>query len=376
MNRLTITFLVLLRLAIGWHFLFEGIEKLRTIRIGQTETNRPFSSTGYFREAQGPLGSWLKPTVGDPIQETHDLFSSPANLPSGQQSFPSALHQRWENLLSRHDNHYHFNPEQRDKARNLLSKMEKQFGELLQWNGYQQLKDQYKGQIPEAEKKKWLIREAKISFPKVETKVDQTLAQRIQLFNALYEEARTNQPNRRWQFDKDVEKQKYLKTRSELEAARSDLVKDLDEQTTLLMSGLNELLNEDQRKLGSPPPAEGNQVIKYLDLVTAYGLTIGGACLILGLLTRTNCLFLASFLFMTYLAVPPFPWLPVPPNTEGNYFYVNKNLIEMLALLALATTASGRWLGIDAILHQLGTWITGNKSAPGSPQMEALSTHN
>ena len=45
---------------------------------------------------------------------------------------------------------------------------------------------------------------------------------------------------------------------------------------------------------------------------------------------------LAGFLVMTYLAVPAFPWLPVPPNNEGNYYYVNKNMIELLALLALA----------------------------------------
>ena len=29
--------LVLLRLAIGWHFLFEGIEKVRTLQIGPSE---------------------------------------------------------------------------------------------------------------------------------------------------------------------------------------------------------------------------------------------------------------------------------------------------------------------------------------------------
>ena len=49
--------------------------------------------------------------------------------------------------------------------------------------------------------------------------------------------------------------------------------------------------------------------------------------------------------------MPPFPWLPTAPNNEGYYLFVNKNVIECLALLALATTASGRWLGLDALIH-------------------------
>ena len=85
----------------------------------------------------------------------------------------------------------------------------------------------------------------------------------------------------------------------------------------------------------------------------------------LGLFTRTNCLLGAAFLLLTYLAVPPFPWLPTPPNTEGFYFFVNKNLIEMVALLALATTPSGRWFGVDAWLGALWRSLFGRrKPAP------------
>jgi hypothetical protein len=62
----------------------------------------------------------------------------------------------------------------------------------------------------------------------------------------------------------------------------------------------------------------------------------------------------AIFLLLLYLAMPPFPWLPDPPRpTEGHYLFVSKNLIEMLALLALATTRSGRWAGLDGLLQFL-----------------------
>ena len=53
----------------------------------------------------------------------------------------------------------------------------------------------------------------------------------------------------------------------------------------------------------------------------------------------------ALLLLSFYLSMPPFPWLPENLRAEGHYLFVNKNLIEMLALLALATVPSGRWVG-------------------------------
>ncbi|MFM7112394.1 MAG: hypothetical protein ACKO26_14745, partial [Planctomycetota bacterium] len=46
---------------------------------------------------------------------------------------------------------------------------------------------------------------------------------------------------------------------------------------------------------------------------------------------------------------PPFPWLPNPPLNEGNYVFINKNFVEMMALLVIAATPSGRWFGFDAV---------------------------
>ena len=53
--------------------------------------------------------------------------------------------------------------------------------------------------------------------------------------------------------------------------------------------------------------------------------------------------------------------MPAVGPSEGNYLFVNKNVIEMLALFVLASTRSGRWFGLDALL--VGTWnlITGRQ---------------
>jgi hypothetical protein len=36
---------------------------------------------------------------------------------------------------------------------------------------------------------------------------------------------------------------------------------------------------------------------------------------------------------------------------EGNYLIVNKNLVEMAALVVIALTFSSRYAGMDRILH-------------------------
>jgi uncharacterized membrane protein YphA (DoxX/SURF4 family) len=89
------------------------------------------------------------------------------------------------------------------------------------------------------------------------------------------------------------------------------------------------------------------------DIFTAWGLTICGGCLVLGLFTRLAALGAAGFLALFYISLPPWPGLPAVPGTEGNYLVVNKNLIEMLACLALATLPTGAWGGLDAFLRGL-----------------------
>jgi hypothetical protein len=48
---------------------------------------------------------------------------------------------------------------------------------------------------------------------------------------------------------------------------------------------------------------------------------------------------------------------------EGNYVFINKNCIELFALLALATTPSGKWFGIDALI----AWAFGSRNSEKTP---------
>lgn len=56
-----VVFLVLLRMSIGWQFLYEGLWKYDTL-----DTARPWTSEGYLKNAQGPFRDHFRQMTGDP----------------------------------------------------------------------------------------------------------------------------------------------------------------------------------------------------------------------------------------------------------------------------------------------------------------------
>ena len=62
------------RLAIGWHFFFEGVHKLDSFRYG----NKVFSSASYFRLAPGPLAEEMNKRLGESDGDALALAHSPA----------------------------------------------------------------------------------------------------------------------------------------------------------------------------------------------------------------------------------------------------------------------------------------------------------
>ncbi len=89
------------------------------------------------------------------------------------------------------------------------------------------------------------------------------------------------------------------------------------------------------------------------DLITMWGLTLVGAFLILGLFTRLASLAGIGLVLLFYLCNPPFVGYFYSIPTEGTYLIVNKNLVEVCALVVILVTNSGRFAGLDRILHGL-----------------------
>ena len=108
--------------------------------------------------------------------------------------------------------------------------------------------------------------------------------------------------------------------------------------------------------------ASDANLLANADLITMWGLTIVGALLILGLFTRLASLAGIGFLLMFYFANPPFVGYFYSIPTEGSYLIVNKNLVELCALLVILVTRSGLFAGLDRLVH--ATFVRRPRLAP------------
>jgi uncharacterized membrane protein YphA (DoxX/SURF4 family) len=353
MMKYTFVFLVFLRLAIGWHFLFEGLSKYHSTEVGETAYNKPFTSAGYFREAAGPLAPAFRWGLGDP-DETALALLTVKPVPEKQdratdkphERVPPALHRLWQEYLDRFASHYQLDERQRQEAEARLQQAE---DNVVNWLEESETK----------EKTKQVTR----TFPTGEVKEQIPTARRIREYRANVEEIRDVLARKLPAFGKDVEGARLRKLKADTAEMRAGLLNDLGEQTSAYHKSLDDVLTKDQKALGPVPQGKKDRLLGWIDWLTTWGLTGVGACLLVGLLTRLNCVLGVGFLLLTYLLYPAFPWLPAPPS-EGTYVYVNKNVIEMLALMALATTHSGRWFGVDALLHQLVLAFRGRRPEP------------
>lgn len=77
-----------------------------------------------------------------------------------------------------------------------------------------------------------------------------------------------------------------------------------------------------------------DSLISVIDNLNIAALIIVGVSLIAGIKVRWGCLVGIALLLLYYLAHPPFPGLPQGPS-EGSYWIVNKNLVEMAALFVV-----------------------------------------
>lgn len=300
-------FLVLLRTAIGWHFLTEGMEKLNP------PTGQPFTAENYLRSATGPLDWWFRSQVPDV-----DSLETLSRDPSGR---PAALKARWREELERVAGHYRFSPDQRKQAEEALKSVEDQADAWFNDLGNVQRVDKYVADV-------------------------MRLRERRENPNILRHE---------WA--------KYYDDRRELEQERIDLTAPMRGWTASLRASWSEIVTDDQRNAFGPPPRAPMTSLDWINLTTAWGLTFAGLGLMLGLLTPLAALTGAALLAMFYLSLPPWPGLPLPPNAEGHYWIVNKNLVEFLACLVLASTPNGLWIGVDALLFG---WIGRRRGASAS----------
>ena len=85
------------------------------------------------------------------------------------------------------------------------------------------------------------------------------------------------------------------------------------------------------------------------DVLIAVALLLTGLSLMLGLFTQIGAFSALVLLTLFYaLYIPTYG--VIVPGAEGNYLYVNKNLVEAAAVLVLLVFRTGRIAGLDLLL--------------------------
>jgi uncharacterized membrane protein YphA (DoxX/SURF4 family) len=114
-----------------------------------------------------------------------------------------------------------------------------------------------------------------------------------------------------------------------------------------------------------PEPWTSQQKIDHLTIWALLGI---GGLLMIGLASRAAAIAAAVLLLSFYLAIPPWPGVEDLLEAAGpeHSFIVNKNLIEVLALLAIACMPTGQWFGIDRLFRVFvpGKRRTANPAPP------------
>jgi uncharacterized membrane protein YphA (DoxX/SURF4 family) len=424
MNLSTKVFLVLLQVAIGWHFLYEGVWKVRV--------EKNWSSRGYLSAASGPVAPAMRWSAGDPavsrdgvnfvvdnptvqIDEYFTIKPIDPNLAPSErrlhQHLPPKLEQEWDAYFQAFLKHYELDeycvPVQEwevalppefvgtlgvapgsiagvpwgslyitcvPKAW-LFERMEPpdpRTQRILAERRLRELKAETVAWLQEGKKK---VRRPNIAGPASEVSV--SIPERVREYHDADAKARELEATKASMFGfKAVPEVK--KARDEANAIRSELLGDISDRTNQMKHGLRDVLSREQRQRPDVPgkaatPAEWTR-LRNLDNVVRYGLLIIGALLVLGVFTRSACVAGAIFLLSFYLAMPALPWLPEPAMSEGHYFFINKNIIEMLALLAIACSRPYQRYGFDVWLHPLARRILGLKQATGEPEAEEVRT--
>lgn len=376
-----IVFLVLLRMSIGWQFLYEGLWKIHS-----QSSATPWTSEGYLKNAAGPFRSTFRNMTDDP----NDF----AWLDADQ---VAAKWDTWADLFARH---YGLDEKQQARLTELLEgpkefkvalaklpagvEIPKALAKTVKFDakGQRLICDGKTRMIPT--ERELLVKDAKgdddVSKAYRKAVLDLFAAATKKL--AYKEKLRASlvgDPSRagviqdqfkgtvdykrlgdielyreqvkRYDQNLAAAKQdfqfKHLERQwSELQALRSKVTGPIKALEKDLKDDARKLLTSEQLALG--PVALPKTKIDRINQQTIAGLTILGVCLIAGLLTRPAAVMGAVMMVMFYLPMPPWPGVPEAPGPEHS-FIINKNLIEAIALLAIACLPTGQWFGVDSL---------------------------
>ncbi len=318
-------FLVLLRMCIGWHFLYEGLYKLDKTAKGV----QPWSAQGYLRVAEGPLRDTFLAMVDDPygLDRLNEAYLFP----------------EWERKALAFADYHDLDAVDRAKIYKKLRELRKQAREYLY----------------EDDDSTPVEAHAKPDEP-TRARID-VYREEVATFRATDRKVTGRKPRLSY------EQERLQRAKGKLSGSRATVTGPIAAMSADLDAFLLRLRPDIEAAAAGERPKEASKLAEFMssfcglpwmDNLTMWGITAIGVCLLAGLFSRAAALGGIAFLAMIYMSQPPWPWLPPNPMATGHYLFIDMIAIEAIAMVALVFIPTGRWAGLDALIHR---WIIGRE---------------
>jgi len=362
----TVVMLVVLRLSLGCHFLYEGVWKI--------ENRAKFTAEPFLSEAKGPLAPFFRAMLDDPegskrltveVDEGGRPVLGPDDRPVVKAE--STL-EAWRALKDEAARKYDLSDQQRAEAEKLYARYEAWLNEYLGDNseeivGYLGSLRRFKEETarggngtPYYKKRIWDRRVELDS--EVSGRIATAACVRCHRPSLPSLVAPASDPTRvplvgdPFPLDPPIQAPET----GHYEKVEKGWLGYIDKLGGDYKAALWDLLDEEQQERGyfkaNWNPLKWSR-IEQINFAVTYGLTAIGLCLLLGLFTRPAALGGAAFMLFVILSQPNWPTIYPPAGPEGGHaLLIEKSFIEMVALVLLATTAAGRWGGLDAWLSR------------------------
>jgi uncharacterized membrane protein YphA (DoxX/SURF4 family) len=326
----TVVLLIVLRVALGWHFLYEGVWKIKNPDKFAAEAE------GFLTGARGPAAGMFYAMVPDidGRQRLDGKLEYVKEVVKDQGGKPVKDAKGKEKTVEK--------PVLRNEAR------------TAQWDAlclkFVALHSDLQEDARKVYEKHLLAVERYLGDNWTEASGPGTGIQAY--FGSLdrFEEAKKSSPNTPYRNGRNWDEMKKLRSQAK------DWLTELDAREKAYKVALRELVPEEDRG-GKDPFARGINIfawtrIEQVSFGITWGLTAIGLCLMLGFCTRPAALGAGVFMLFVVLSQPSYPGvIPPDPPQLGHAMVVNKDFVEMIALFLVATTAVGHWAGLDYFLY-------------------------
>jgi uncharacterized membrane protein YphA (DoxX/SURF4 family) len=318
---LAVAALVVLRLALGCHFLYEGLWKISPFDRFSTSHHEAFTAEPFLTQARGPMAG---------------LFYAMLPDIDGRQRLQVVVDAQGKTSIDAGP----ITQRMYDFRRDFLSCYQSRATDENSKVAYERL-------ARAAE------RTYKDFCDKAQAYLNENTDDIIAYFNALDRFEKDPERNQQASYQKQRRWDRMMELRHEADK----WIKDLEDQEKAFQNSLYSLLDKQQEQTGRVPPSWNPfrwDRVEQINFAVTYSLTAIGLCLMLGLCTPLAALGGAAFMCFVVMTQPAFPGIyPPDPPMIGHALLVNKDFVEMVALLVVAATCSGRWGGLDYFLYHL-----------------------